>query len=317
MSEPVHQEGGGRLGSAAQSGVIDVHQHLWPAELIDQLRRRSRPPMLRGWTLYTDFEPPYEVTPVDHDVRARRRLEGGTGRILVSMSTPIGVELLEPDEARPLLDAWHEGVQGYGPPFEAWAAVTEIDPDLDGLQSLLLTDNVIRGLQVSAVALSTPAALEALTPVLRVCELADRPVLVHPGPVTPDARAHAPSWWSAVVAYPAQLQAAWWSWWHIGRSLLPDLRICFAAGAGLAPISHERFNVRAGHKFIVDPGVFVETSSYGRQGIDALTRALGIDAVVLGSDRPYAEPADPCLGDAAWAAISINNPHHLLQGARP
>ncbi len=36
----------------------------------------------------------------------------------------------------------------------------------------------------------------------------------------------------------------------------------------------------------VDPDVFVDTSSYGAQGLDALTRALGIDSIVLGSDRP-------------------------------
>jgi hypothetical protein len=55
------------------------------------------------------------------------------------------------------------------------------------------------------------------------------------------------------------MQAAWWSWTAVGRMLLPSLR--------------------------VDPDVYVDTSSYGRQGIDHLTRALGIDAVVRGSDH--------------------------------
>ena len=27
---------------------IDIHQHLWPPELIDALRRRARPPRLNG-----------------------------------------------------------------------------------------------------------------------------------------------------------------------------------------------------------------------------------------------------------------------------
>ena len=56
---------------------------------------------------------------------------------------------------------------------------------------------------------------------------------------------------------------------------------------------------------------YVDTSSYGRQGIDALTRVLGIDVIVLGSDRPYAEPADAQLGDAARHAISVTNPRRL------
>jgi hypothetical protein len=31
--------------------AVDVHQHLWPVQLVDRLRARSRPPYLRGWTL--------------------------------------------------------------------------------------------------------------------------------------------------------------------------------------------------------------------------------------------------------------------------
>ena len=66
--------------------------------------------------------------------------------------------------------------------------------------------------------------------------------------------------------------------------------------------------------------MFVDTSSYGRQAVDHLTRALGIDPVVLGSDRPYAQPIDQPngqswefdLGDAARHAISVNNPRRLL-----
>ena len=77
---------------------------------------------------------------------------------------------------------------------------------------------------------------------------------------------------------------------------------------------HERFAARGGGRYVVDPDTFVDTSSYGRQGIDALTRVLGIDVVVLGSDRPYAEPADDQLGDAGHHAISVVNPNRLLEG---
>ena len=38
--------------------AIDVHQHLWPEELVDRLRARTTVPYLRGWTLYTAAEPP-------------------------------------------------------------------------------------------------------------------------------------------------------------------------------------------------------------------------------------------------------------------
>jgi hypothetical protein len=67
----------------------------------------------------------------------------------------------------------------------------------------------------------------------------------------------------------------------------------------------------------VDQDVFVDTSSHGRQAIDVLVRALGIDVVVLGSDRPYAEPAELHLGDAAAHAVNVVNPSRLLEGAAP
>jgi hypothetical protein len=61
--------------------------------------------------------------------------------------------------------------------------------------------------------------------------------------------------------------------------------------------------------------VFVDTSSYGAQGLDALARALGIDALVLGSDRPYAGPLGSLLGEAATRAVRVDNPVRAL-GAR-
>ena len=35
----------------ASAEAVDVHQHLWPAPLVDRLRARTRTPYLRGWTL--------------------------------------------------------------------------------------------------------------------------------------------------------------------------------------------------------------------------------------------------------------------------
>lgn len=293
-------------------GSIDVHQHLWPAALLDALRRRSEPPMLRDWTLHLAGEPPFEITPIDHDPAARAELEPGSA--LVSLSSPLGIEDLAPRHAQPLLDAWHEGVRELPDTFRGWASVSAADPDLDGLKGLLTGGFV--GLQIPANQLHTPAALEALAPVLALCEELGSPVLVHPGPV-PTRTESVDAWWPALVDYPAQLQAAWWAWHAAGRSLLPDLRVCFVAGAGLAPLHHERFAARSGHRFVVDHDAFVDTSSYGRQGIDALTRVLGIDLVVLASDRPYAEPATRellDLGAAACHAVTVTNPHRLLEG---
>jgi hypothetical protein len=61
--------------------------------------------------------------------------------------------------------------------------------------------------------------------------------------------------------------------------------------------------------------MFVETSSYGHRAVDAVLRVLGVDALVLGSDRPYAEPlAEAGLGAAVHHAIRVANPARLLYG---
>ncbi len=293
---------------------IDVHQHLWPEPFLDELRRRREPPRLRGWTLQLDGEPDYAVDPRAQDPRARAAQEhrDGTGRALVSLSSPLGIEWLPPAQAAPLLDAWHSGAAALPAPYEPWAAVNLHDPDLAALDAQLANGFV--GLQVPADALARPAALERLAPVLARCEAAAAPVLVHPGKA-PDS-ASLPPWWAPVVDYPAALASAWWTWHAAGRALLPRLRICFVAAAGLAPLHHERLRARGGTVGAVDPAVFVDTSSYGPQALDAVIRVLGIDVVVLGSDRPYAEPTDPCLGAAATAAIRRTNPHRLLDRHR-
>jgi predicted TIM-barrel fold metal-dependent hydrolase len=294
-------------------GTIDVHQHLWPPAFLDELRRRRRPPCLRGWTLHTAAEPPYDVDPAAHDVERRAAAELACGRslALVSMSSPLGIEALPAAERDRLLDAWHEGVLTLPAPFRAWASLPDRERDPDAVTAAVKDGFV--GLQVGAHLMDRPDALESLAPVLHRCEELDVPVVVHPGPV--EHAAGAPSWWAPVHQYAAQLQAAWWAWAAAGRALLPELRLCFVAGAGLAPLHHERFVARTGTRLRVDPSVFVDTSSYGPRAVDQLTSALGIDPVVLGSDRPYAEPFETDLGDAARRAISVHNPRRLLEGA--
>lgn len=226
--------------------AIDVHQHLWPEALVDRLRARSKPPFLRGWTLVTAGEQPFDVDPRSHDVAERGALDhaAGVGLACVSLSAPLGLEQLPRPEAGLLLDAWHFGAAALPDHFRAWASVPVHEPDLGALRDLLRSGFV--GVQLPATSLATPAAWERAGDLLRVAEQEGRPVLVHPGPVLADALAgRLPRWWAPVVGYVAQLQAAWWAWHALGgRSAFPTLRVVFAAAAGLAPVHQERLEAR-------------------------------------------------------------------------
>ena len=128
----------------------------------------------------------------------------------VSLSSPLGIEELPPKEAQPLLDAWHYGAAALPDGLRAWASVSSTAPDVEGLRTRLTAGFV--GVQLPATLPTTPEGWLAAGPVLAAVEAADRPVLVHPGPVPADASAAGrPAWWAAVVDYTAQLQAAWWA----------------------------------------------------------------------------------------------------------
>ena len=298
----------------APAQAVDLHQHLWPEPLVDRLRARSRVPYLRGWTLHTLGEAPYEIRADHHDVRARLQQNADDDLALacLSLSAPLGIESLRGPSARALLDTWHQGAATLPDGFAAWASVPRLEPDVEGLRALLAGGFV--GVQLPATDVRTPSGWERVGPVLDAADRAGKPVLVHPGPEPPNPdHAELPAWWPAVVGYAAQLQAAWWAWHAAGvRASHPGLRVVFAAGAGLAPVHHERYVARGGSTHPVDPLVHVDTSSYGPQGLDALVRVLGIDALVLGSDRPYAAPVAELMGEAATRAVRVTNPRRVL-----
>jgi hypothetical protein len=297
--------------------AIDTHQHLWPEQLADRLRARTQVPYLRGWTLHTRAEPPYEVDPSHHDVTRRIAQDHASevGSACVSLSAPLGIEHLPRRESGALIRAWHDGARQLPEHFKVWASVPSVDPDLGELAALLADDRFV-GVQLPATDLASPAAWQRAAEVLRVAELAGAPVFVHPGPeLVRPLSGSLPGWWAPVVGYATQLQAAWWGWQACGgRADFPRLRLLFAAGAGLAPVHHERRTARGGDAPSIDRQVFVDTSSYGPQALDALVRVLGIDVLTLGSDRPYGVPIDQVFGDAATHAIRVTNPRRVLEG---
>ncbi len=195
-------------------------------------------------------------------------------------------------------------------PFGAWAAVGLDAPDPAALAPLL--DDGFAGACVSAGALADQAGYERLGPVLELLERRDRPLLLHPGPAA--APHDAPPWWSALTSYVASMHTAWYAFLAWGRRAHPRLRVCFAMLAGLAPLHRERLTARGGSAGS-DAGVFLDVSSYGDRAVDAVVREIGVDQLVLGSDRPVVAHRELALGDAVRAAIHERNPQRLLTGA--
>jgi hypothetical protein len=293
---------------------VDVHQHLWTARFVEALRERTRPPRLDGWTLLLDGEPDYRVSPLDHDVPHRLRLNDADrfGLALVSLSSPLGIEQLPPDQAAPLLEAYHLGALALPEGFGAWAAACVTEPDPAGLAAWL--DAGCVGLQLPATALADRAGFARCAPLLRTREERGKPLFVHPGPAT---SRDVPPWWAANVDYVQQMHATYHAFAAFGRTAHPQLRVCFAMLCGLAPLHHDRVAARGGPDPVADPRVWFETSSYGPAALDAVDAALrggvvgdgaieGGGRFVLGSDRPYAAPvklADEAAAERAAAVL--------------
>jgi hypothetical protein len=297
---------------------VDIHQHLWPDALVEELRRRSQPPRLAGWTLLTSGEPPFEVNPADHDPgrRAAQAARDGLGLAVIGPSSPLGIEYLPPGDSEPLLDAYHDGVSELGAPFAGWAMACLTAIDAPGLAKQL--DRGFVGLQLPATAVADESGYRWCGPLLDVLADRDLPLFIHPGPAV-CAEAGGPAWWAPLVPYVQQLHAAWFAFRAYGRPAYPRLRVCFTALAGLGPLHGERLAARGGAgplaRGVVDPHMFAETSSYGTRAVDAVLRVLGVDVLVFGSDRPYALPQPELgLGDAGHHAIRVTNPARLLHG---
>jgi hypothetical protein len=256
-------------------------------------------------------EPAYPTDPRDHDPDERAALadRDGIELALVSLSTALGIETLPPPEAGELLAAYHEGAREFPRPFGAWAAASLTALDPGDLERQLEAGFV--GLQLPATALLDAPGYARVAPLLDILEQRRHPLLIHPGPSTPAVR-ESPAWWPALVDYVQQMHAAWFAFRAHGRPAHPALRVCFAMLAGLAPLHGERVLARGGGRGAVDADVFLDTSSYGTRAIDATVRVLGVDGLVNGSDRPYAEPTDAELGSSVLSALRRANPLRLL-----
>jgi predicted TIM-barrel fold metal-dependent hydrolase len=278
----------------------DIHQHIWTTPLLDALAARATYPFVErtreGLTvLHAAGEPPWVVDLDAQTVSARRRSLERDGIELAAMaiSSPIGIEALEPDEAQALIDAHLDGVLALGSGFAAWGPVAIADPDPGQVQERLERGCI--GISVTAGAIADRAGLQALLPVLAAAQAADTPVLIHPGPGLGARPAAAPLgdplWWPALTDYVGQMQAAWLTFVSVGRRELPRLQIVFAMLAGGAPLLAERLAARGGPQVeLRDPDTYYDTSSFGPRMVETMARWVGPAQIVYGSDRPVVDP---------------------------
>jgi hypothetical protein len=277
----------------------DVHQHLWPDELIRALERRREPPRLVGSRLELAAEGSFEIDLGVHDLDARLELldRHGLDVAVVSLSPT-----LETDGCPELVDAWHAGIAE-----ASRASAGRLVPLAAGERR----DGFV-GACVSAAVLAA-----GCDPLLESLEAAGELLFVHPGPPAPPP-AHAPPWWAPVVDYTAQMQAAYAAYIARDASRFPQLRVLFAILAGGAPIQLERLRSRGGDvRAELTPQLHFDAASYGRHALELCLRTFGVTQLVFGSDAPVIDVAPTLtavrqLGDEAGEIVLHENAARLL-----
>jgi 6-methylsalicylate decarboxylase len=263
---------------------------------VDALRRRDGPPRLRDDVLELD-EGAFEVDLAVHDPERRLRDldRDGIDVAVVSLQPTLGLA-----RCPEVVDAFHAAMPAIGAAsggrLRAWAAGDAVE----GFAGACVT------------ASSVLAGVDELAGEL---ERRGQALFVHPGPASrPDGR---PAWWTAVVDYVAEMQAAWFAWLTGGAARFPRLPVVFGVLAGGAPVQLERLAVRGGPMTPIPATMYLDTASYGRLGLGLAVEALGRERLVFGSDAPVC-PAETtlaalaALGDDILAAVTIANPGRFL-----
>jgi 6-methylsalicylate decarboxylase len=263
--------------------TIDVHQHLWPESLVSALSLRREPPRLVGNRLDL-LEGSFEVDLAAHDLETRLRLldRDEIDVAIVSLQPTMGSE-----EARELAEAYDEGILEL-----AATSGGRIRPLAAGEERDGFVGTCVSAQRLVAGAAPTQSSL----------------LFVHPG-YSPPPPEGMPGWWTPVVEYTAQMQAAYAAWVARGRS---DVPIVFAIMAGGAPFQLERFRSRGGEGE-VPANAYFDTASYGRRAIELAVETCGIAQILYGSDTPVIDsrPTPDALGDL-FETVAGENPARLF-----
>jgi 6-methylsalicylate decarboxylase len=283
----------------------DIHQHLWPPSFFSALSARSQPPRLHGRELELAGMASWELDAESHELDTRLalmdRLE--LDRAIVSLQPTLGINRLPADEARELIETWESGI-------------LEMADASGGRFVPLAAGEPSAGFAGVCVAGADLLDLDALAPRLDALVQSGRFLFVHPGAaVTPPG---APAWWTAIVDYTAEMQAAYIAWLARGAARWPDLDVVFAILAGGAPIQLERMAARGvDERSAMLPHIWFDTATYGRRALDLAMSTYGVEPMLFGSDMPVVDP-EPALdvirsfGEAVTDAVITLNPERLL-----
>jgi hypothetical protein len=280
-------------------GPVDVHQHFWPKPLVRALERRSVPPRLVGSRLELARDESFEIDVAAHALDRRLALLDEAGIEVAVVSLP---PTLEVEGEADLVEAYHEGILDVASVSGGRMRPLAVGACRDGFV----------GACVSAASLV--AGIDDLASRL---DSAGQILFVHPGPPEriPD---RAPAWWTAVVDYPAQMQAAYAAWLAAGAAAHPGLRVVFAFLAGGGPFQLERLGSRGvDERSALLENVYFETSSYGRRALELCLATYGVRQLLLGTDTPVLDPRAALrtldqFGEAVANAVCKENPTRLL-----
>jgi hypothetical protein len=286
--------------------VVDVHQHLWPEPFVAALGRRTSPPRLHGSVLELADEPAVEIDLHAHDPDRRLALleRDEIDVALVSLSPALGVDELSAGEGAELVALYEQGIREVATASGGRIVPLAASEPLDGFAGLCIDARRL-------------ADLERLAPTLDELDRRGALLFVHPGPghVNPSG---GPSWWTEVVDYTAQMQAAYAAWLAAGAERWPTLRIVFAILAGGGPFQLERLASRGVDvRDTLHRNVFFDTASYGRRALELCLATFGVGQLVYGSDTPVID-SRPTLdavrgfGEAVAHALCRDNTARLL-----
>ena len=278
--------------------AYDIHQHFLPRQLVDALRARKEPPRIAGTSLELG-EGTFPFHERDNNLGERIALldRDGIDVAVISLAPTMETEG-EPE----LENAYNDGIR-------------DVVADAGGRLRAFAAGGCVDGF--AGVCVSAQAVVRGLGALPDELIQAGQTLFVHPGPPHPPG-ADAPAWWTAVVDYPAQMQAAYFAWLEDGVERYPDLDVVFAILAGGGPIQLERLRSRGGDPDRArHPTVHLDTASYGAHALGLCVNAVGAPQLVYGSDRPVVDAAPTLdalatLGPEVLDTVRTENPGRLF-----